>query len=79
MTNIQSSTQAEAPRAKLTALAWGAILIGSMAPTIILRLFVRGVPAEPVLPSWLAWAQVIVLTVSWAVTWVWPTVKPLRG
>jgi len=50
-----------------------------MAPTIILRLFVRGLPAEPVVPSWLVWAQVVVLTVLWAVTWVWPTVKPLRG
>jgi membrane protease YdiL (CAAX protease family) len=80
MNTNQSSTQGvEASRAKLTALAWGAILIGSMAPTIILRLFVRGVPAEPVIPFWLACAQVVVLTVLWAVTWVWPTVKPLRG
>jgi hypothetical protein len=80
MNTIQSSTQGvEAPRTKLTALAWGAILIGSMAPTIILRLFVRGVPAEPVMPSWLGLAKVVVLTVLWAVTWVWPTLKPLRG
>ena len=78
MTNIQLATQEEAPRAELTALAWGAILIGSMAPTIILRLFARGVPAEPLMPSWLGWAQVVVLTVLWAVTWVWPDVKPLR-
>ena len=78
-TNQSSTQEVEAPRAKLTALAWAAILIGSMAPTIILRLFVPVVPAEPLMPSWLAWAQVVVLTVLWAVTWVWPTVKPLRG
>jgi len=78
-TNQSSTQEVEAPRAKLTAVAWGAILIGSMAPTIILRLFVPGVPGEPVIPSWLAWAKVVVLTVLWAVTWVWPTVKPLRG
>jgi membrane protease YdiL (CAAX protease family) len=80
MNTNQSSTQAvEAPRAELTALAWGAILIGSMAPTIILRLFVPAGPAEPVVPSWLVWTQVVALAVLWVVTWVWPTVKPLRG
>jgi hypothetical protein len=63
MTTNQSSAQGvEAPRTKLTALAWGAILI-STVPTIILRLFVRGVPAERLAPVWLAWAQVGVLTV----------------
>jgi hypothetical protein len=63
MTHIRSSTEAgEAPRPELTALAWGAILI-STVPTIILRLFVRGVPAERLTPVWLAWAQVGVLTV----------------
>ena len=80
MNTNQSSTEAvEAPRAELTALAWGAILIGSMVPTIILRLLVPAAPAEPVMPFWLACAQVVVLAVLWAVTWVWPTVKPLRG
>jgi hypothetical protein len=86
MNTNQSSTQAvEAPRAKLTtrakltALAWGVILIGSLVPAIILRQFVPAVPGEAVLPSWLAWTQVIVLAALWAVTWVWPTVKPLRG
>lgn len=80
MNTNQSSTQAvEAPRANLTALAWGVILIGSMAPTIILRLFVPAGPGGPVMPSWLVWTQVVALAVLWAVTWVWPTVKPLRG
>ena len=75
MTTNQSSTQAvEATRTKLTALSWVAILIGSMAPTIVLRLLVRDLPEELV-----ACAQVAVLAVLWAVTWVWPTVKPLRG
>lgn len=79
MTNIQSSTQeVEAPRANLTALAWGAILI-STVPQIILHLFGQGVPAGPLGLSWLAWAQVVVLAVLRAVTWVWPAVKPLRG
>jgi membrane protease YdiL (CAAX protease family) len=80
MNTNQSSTRAvEAPRTTLTALAWGVILIGSMAPTIILRLFVPAGPAEPIVPSWLVWTQVVALAVLWAVTWVWPTVKPLRG
>jgi len=78
-TTQSSSTQGvEARRAELIALAWGAILIVS-TPTIILRLLVRGVPAEPLTPVWLAWAQVVVLTVLWAVTWVWPALKPLRS
>ena len=76
---IQSSTQeVEAPPAELTALAWGTILFLS-TPQIILRLFGRGVPGGPLGLSWLAWVQVVVLTVLWVVTWVWPTVKPLRG
>jgi membrane protease YdiL (CAAX protease family) len=80
MNTSQSSTQAaETPDAILKALAWGAILIGSMVPTIILRLFVPAVPAEPVMPSWLGWAQGVVLAALWAVTWVLPTVKPVRG
>ena len=80
MTTNQTSTQGiEATSTKLTAPAWVAILIGSMAPTIVLRLFVPAVPEEPVMPFWLACAQVAVLAVLWAVTWVWPTVKPLRG
>ena len=79
MTSIQSSTQeVEAPRAGLAALAWGTILFLS-TPQIILHLFGRGVPGGPLGISWLEWAQVVVLTVLWAVTWVWPTVKPLRG
>ena len=78
MTSIQSSTQAEARRAKLTSLAWGTILFLS-TPQIILHLFGQDVPGGPLGLTWLEWAQVVVLTVLWAVTWVWPTVKPLRG
>ena len=86
MNTNQTSTQAvEAPREMfstqkvLTILAWAAILIGSMVPAIILRFFVPVVEGESVLPLRLAWAQVGVLAVMVAVTWVWPTVKPLRG
>ena len=79
MTTNQPSTEpVESPGTELTALAWGAILI-STVPTIILRLFVRSMPADPLTPFWLAWAQVVVLVVLGTVTWVWPTVKPLRG
>jgi membrane protease YdiL (CAAX protease family) len=79
MNTTQSSTQeVETPRAELSALAWAAIL-GVTMLRIILGLFVRGVPAGPLGFSWLAWTQVVVLAVLWAVTWVWPTVKPLRG
>jgi hypothetical protein len=75
----QSSTQeAETPNSKLKALAWGTILIVSV-PQIIYRLLVPGVPGEPYNPIWLAWAQVAILTILWAVTWVWPAVTPLRG
>jgi membrane protease YdiL (CAAX protease family) len=79
MNTNQSSTQGvEAPRAERTALAWGTILFLS-TPQIILSLFGRGVPAGPLGLSWLAWAQVVVLAVLGAATWVWPAVKPLRG
>ena len=85
MNTNQSSTKAvEAPRAKLTArtkltaLAWGAILILSI-PQIFYRLMVPAASGEPLNPYWLAGAQVVVLAALWVVTWVWPTVKPLRG
>jgi membrane protease YdiL (CAAX protease family) len=77
-TNQSSTQEVEAPRAKLTALAWGTILFLS-TPQIILHLFGRGVSGGPLGLSWLAWAQVVVLAVLWTVTWVWPAVKPLRG
>ena len=80
MNNIQSNIPGvETPRTKLTTLAWGAILIGSMVPAIILRTFVPALPGESVLPSWMAWTQVVVLTLFWVLTWVWTAVKPLRG
>jgi len=78
MNTIQSSTQERAPRAELTALAWGTILFVS-APQILLALLGRGVPEGPLGLDWLEWARVVVLAGLWAVTWVWPTVKPLRG
>jgi membrane protease YdiL (CAAX protease family) len=79
MTNLQSSTrEVKASRTNLTALAWGVIIIVSI-PQIIYRLLVPGVPGEPYNPIWLACTQAFVLMVLWVVTWVWPTVKPLRG
>jgi membrane protease YdiL (CAAX protease family) len=78
MNTIQSSTQEEAPRAELTALAWATILFVS-APQILLALLGRGMPEGPLGLDWLEWARVLVLTGLWAVTWVWPTAKPLRG
>ncbi len=79
MTNVQTSTQGiEAPRRLLIILAWVAILIIS-TPTIILRVLVKDLPAEPLTPYWLAWAIVAVMAVLWGVTWVSPAVKPLRG
>jgi hypothetical protein len=77
-TNQSSTQEAEAPNAKLKALAWGAILIVS-TPQIILHLFVRSVPEGPLGLSWLALVEVVILAVLWVTTWVWPTVKPLRG
>lgn len=80
MNTIQSTLQrVKVPQTRLNALAWAVILIGSMTPTIILRLFVPVVGGESVLPAWLAWTQVIVLAVLLSVSWVWPTIKPLRG
>jgi hypothetical protein len=79
MNTIPPSTQGvEAPRGKLTALAWGTILFLSV-PQIILHLFGQDVPGGPLGLTWLEWARVVVLAVLWAVTWVWSTVKPLRG
>jgi membrane protease YdiL (CAAX protease family) len=79
MNTDQSSTQAvEAPNTNLKALAWGAILIVSV-PQIIYRLIVPVLPGEPIYSTWLACVQAVVLTAFWVVTWVWPTVKSLRG
>jgi membrane protease YdiL (CAAX protease family) len=78
MNTIQSSTQAKAPRAEAIALAWGTILFVS-TPQILLALLGRDVPAGPLGLDWLQWARVLVLTGLWALTWVWPTAKPLRG
>ena len=79
MSTDQSSTQeVEAPNTQLKTLAWGVILIVSI-PQIIVHLLGWTVPKGPLGLSWLVWAQVIVLAVLWAVTWVWPAVKPLRG
>jgi membrane protease YdiL (CAAX protease family) len=76
---IQSSTpEVEVPNTNLKVLAWGAILIVSV-PQIIYRLFVPVVPGEPIYSTWLACVQAVVLTAFWVVTWVWPTVKSLRG
>jgi membrane protease YdiL (CAAX protease family) len=80
MNTTQSTLQrVEAPQTTLTALAWVVIVIGSMVPVVIMRLFVPVVGDELLFPAWLAWAQVILLAVLWAVSWVWSTIKPLRG
>ncbi len=80
MNTTQSTLQrVEAPQTSLTALAWAVILTGSMAPVILLRFFVPVAGDESLFPAWLAWTQVIVLAVLWAVSWVWSTAKPLRG
>jgi membrane protease YdiL (CAAX protease family) len=80
MNTTQSTLQrVEAPQAKLTALAWAVVLAGSMVPVIILRFFVPVVGEESIFPIWLVWAQVIVLALLWAVSFVWSTLKPLRG
>ena len=77
-TNQPSTQEAAEPNVILTALAWGAILIISV-PQIIYRMFVERPPGEPITPIWLALAQVALLMVFWVVTWVWQSVKPLRG
>jgi membrane protease YdiL (CAAX protease family) len=78
MNTIQPSTQDKAPHAELTALAWGTILFLSV-PQIVLALLGRELPGGPLGLSWLAWAQIVVPMVLSALTWVWPTAKPLRG
>jgi membrane protease YdiL (CAAX protease family) len=77
-TNLSSTQEVEVPNTNLKALAWGAILIVSV-PQIIYRLFVAVVPGEPIYSTWLACVQAVVLTAFWAVTWIWPPVKSLRG
>jgi len=77
-TNQSPTHGVKAPNKSLITLAWvGILAVG--APTIILRLLVRDLPAEPITPVWLAWAQLAILVLLWVVTWVWPAVKPLRG
>jgi membrane protease YdiL (CAAX protease family) len=66
------------PNSKLSVFAWVAMLIVGM-PTIILRLLIRDIPPEPITPVWMAWTQLAILVVFLAVTWIWPTFKPLRG
>jgi membrane protease YdiL (CAAX protease family) len=39
----------------------------------------RYLPAEPVMPAWLSWAQAVALALLCAATWIWPTLKPLCG
>ena len=80
MNTTQSTLKrVEVPQTTLTALAWAVIGIGSMVPVVILRFFVPVVGDEPLFPAWLAWSQVIALAGLWAVSWVWSTLKPLRG
>ena len=80
MNTIQSTRQmVKVPQAKLNALAWAVIFIGSMTPTIILSFFMPVMGVESVMPVWIAWSQVIVLAVLFSVSWVWPTIEPLRG
>ena len=79
MNDIQTYTKGlETNRKLLMALAWGAILLVS-APTIILRLLVQDLPAEPLTPYWLAGLIVAVLAVMWGATWIFSPTKPLRG
>lgn len=77
-TNQTSTQEAAEPNVKLTVLVWGAILFISV-PQVIYRMFVERPPGEPIIPFWMAVTQVGVLVVLWVVTWVWASVKPLRG
>jgi hypothetical protein len=76
--SLSTSPAINAPNSKLSVIAWVATLIVGM-PTIILRLLIRDIPPEPITPDWLAWTQLGILVVLLAVTWIWPTFKPLRG
>jgi membrane protease YdiL (CAAX protease family) len=79
MTNHPSSTQeGETPNTKLRTLAWAAVLIASV-PQIIYRLFVPVDPGELSVPIWFGWVLVGVLAVLWAATWIWSSLKALRG
>jgi len=80
MNTTQSTLErVEAPKTTLTALAWVVIVIGSMVPVVLLRIFVPVAGDESLFPVWLVVTQVILLAALWAVSWVWPTIKPLRG
>ncbi len=76
--SVEVPLQKLTTRTKLTALAWGAIIILTI-PQIIYHLFTPWVPGEPPSPVWLALAQVFILAGLWVVTWIWSDVKPLRG
>jgi membrane protease YdiL (CAAX protease family) len=77
-TDQPSTSEAKIPSTSLRALAWGAVLIVGV-PQIVYRLFVPVAPGEEIYSTWLASVQALVLAACWVVTWVWPTVKSLRG
>ncbi len=77
-TDQPSTPEVEIPSTSLRALAWGAILIVGV-PQVVYRLFVPVVSGEAPYSTWLASVQALVLAAFWVVTWVWPTVKSLRG
>jgi uncharacterized protein len=79
MSAIKSTTTIKRDAINLVALSWILILIGSMVPAIIMRLFVPAVGSDPYVPSWMAWIQVVFLAMFWLVTQLWTKLKPLSG
>jgi membrane protease YdiL (CAAX protease family) len=70
--------EGENPDTILKILAWGTILLICI-PLTIYRQFDPLASGEPVMPYWLAVADVVMLVLLWLVTWIWSAVKPLRG
>lgn len=72
------TTSGEDSQRILITFAWAAVLIISI-PRIVYRLLVPLTPGDPVSPMWLAWITVGCVAFLWILTWVWKSIKPLRG
>jgi len=77
-TNTSSTQGAKVYNRKTKTFAWCTIFIITV-PQIIYRLFVPRMPGEASIPIWFAGAEVGILAMLCLVSWVWSTVKPLRG
>ena len=73
-----AGTGGDRTRKLLLVMTWAAVLIISI-PRIVYRFIVPLAPGEPVLPMWMAWITAGCIATLWILTWIWKSIKPLRG